>query len=212
MIKKKEDALISISKRVGLKKKEYPTFDSSLWENKDFVHEAVKYDGMLLKQASPKFWDNKIIVKAACKQNIRAFQAASERIKNDLDFVLKLVKIDGTALLWVSNNVRADRNIMFEALQTADVLSYSPVELKNDEEIVLKSVKHWPQSLQHASERLRDNKRVVLQAVKVDGLALKYASDRLKSDKKIVLAAIANNKAAIRCVPDEVLCDWITNP
>jgi len=70
------------------------------------------------------------------------------------------VKQDGHAVEHASEKLRADRDVMLEA------------------------VKHRGMALEFASEALRADRDVVLKAVKQDREALQFASDELKEELK----------------------------
>ena len=190
-----------------------------------FLDIFKKYCGKyynILKYLSPKLRDDEEIVKTLVSARTYTFEFkyASDRLKNDYNFILETVKINGCILEYVSKKFRCNREIVFEAvkndsyaLQFASkklkgnreivliaiekkvcVFKYVSNKLKSDKEIVLKVVKKEGMYLTYASKKLQDDEDVVLNAVKNDGNALEIASDRLKKNKKIVLKAIKQDK------------------
>lgn len=110
------------------------------------------------------------------------FNNVSERLRNDRNFVLKVMQINGLLL----------QNL-------AD-------KFKDDDEIVFTAVKDNRLAFEYASERLRNNKELALLAVKKDGQPLSWIGKELSNDKEIVLTAIDNWGASLGAVGKE-LCD-----
>ena len=64
-----------------------------------------------------------------------------------------------------------------------------PEELKDNYDVVLKSVICDGNNLKYASEELKNNYNIVLAAVNNDGESIKYASEELRNNYAIVLIA-----------------------
>ncbi len=85
---------------------------------------------------------------------------------NNKEFVLEVVKQDGEALQYASDELRNDKDVVLAAVQQdRDALQYASDELKDDEEVVLAAIEFYG-----------------------GGMCLEYASERLKNDKDLVLA------------------------
>ena len=135
--------------------------------------------------------DNKPFIMYKVFQDVSYLRIASERIKNDKDFMLNIVKYAGEALEYAPEKLRNDREIVLAAVkQNAKALEYASSELKNDKEVVLEVVKQMGCLIHLASEGLRNNKEIVLTAVKNNGYALRFASKELQNDKEVVLEAV----------------------
>jgi|MDSW01.1.fsa_nt_gb hypothetical protein len=123
--------------------------------------------------------DDKDIMLAACVVNAMIFRHASDRLKNDREFVLEVF--------------RMGRDV-------GSVFEHVPEWLRADEELALIAVQadHYYEVLQNVSTDLQDKKTVVLAAVTSDGLNLQFASDRLKDNEDVVRAACKQHPSALQ--------------
>jgi hypothetical protein len=72
--------------------------------------------------------------------------------------VLAVVQIDGFALRFASEELKADREIVLAAVQNyGAALRYASDEVKADRDIVLDAVQNNRYALRHASEELKDD-------------------------------------------------------
>lgn len=107
--------------------------------------------------------------------------AAPDVLRNHRRFVLSELERCGNVLQFVSDRLRADR------------------------EVVLTAVRKWPANLKYAAPDLRDDKTVVIEAVSRVGFALQFASDRLRSDKAVVRAALQTDPRFLIDTPAHLL-------
>jgi hypothetical protein len=70
----------------------------------------------------------------AIKQNGEAFEYADESLKNDKEFVIAAVSVDGNSVLY-----------------------HTSESLKNDKEVVLAAIKQNPNALYNASDELQND-------------------------------------------------------
>lgn len=118
---------------------------------------------------------------------------ADDELKADHEFVLKVVRVFGSALQYADDVLKADREIVLAAVHQAPwALEYANNELKSDREIVLAAVKMDGDALEFADDDLKADQELVLAAVHQSENALQYASDSLREDPEILKAA---NKA-----------------
>ncbi len=73
----------------------------SLYYNRNIVLEALKLDGLDLSFIPEKLQDDIDIVKEAVKQNIRATDYITEKIKHSKRFMLQLLEVNGGVLDYV---------------------------------------------------------------------------------------------------------------
>ena len=79
------------------------------------------------------------------------------------------------------------REVVLAAVaQNGEALLYASDELKADREVVLAAVAQHGHALRHASAELKADRGVVLAAVAQSGYALGHASDGLKADRGLV--------------------------
>lgn len=100
-----------------------------------------------------------------------------------------------------------------ELLQMGNVyiLKYVSDALKNDKEVVMKSLEVDGAVLEDASESLQNDKEVVMFAVQVpyhgEDYALYYASNALQNDKDVVMASINNNGPSYELASEALRAD-----
>lgn len=70
--------------------------------------------------------------------------------------------------------------------QVGYALVYASESLKKDREVVIAAVQTTGAALKHAPEVMQGDKAIVFTAVRNDGLALKYAARSTKADWEIV--------------------------
>ena len=167
--------------------------------NKQFVLQIVRMDGMQLEHANDELKNNIDTVIAAIDQNIEAFEFASKDIKSDKRIVLKLVKINGLVLQYADPLLQNDKEIVLAAVNNEITsLDYASDILKSNKEFMLDIININGQAIKYASEELSDDKSIVLKAVTKNGEMLRYASILKQYDPEIVLAAIAQNGTALQ--------------
>ena len=131
------------------------------------------------------------------------------------EIALRAIKQDGTALKFVSDELKKDREIVLAAVkQEGYSLRYASNELKQDYDIVLAAVQHNGFSLQFASDELKNDRGIVMAAVNSDGVyqedeyaVLQFASNKLRNDREIVLAAVQVDGWAFEFASDELKKD-----
>ena len=87
------------------------------FDDRDFVLELVKLNGMSLDYASKVFRKDKEIVLEAVKQNGMALYSVSEELRKEKDVVLESVKQNGNALRYTSDEIKNDKDIVLEAIK-----------------------------------------------------------------------------------------------
>lgn len=109
-------------------------------------------------------------------------------------FILKLIKQNGRALQYISDEFKNNEEIVRIAInQNGNALKYANGKLQNKKKIVLAAVEQNGEAIKYASHKLKNNKQIALAAVKQNGSALKYVGHKFKNNKQIVLAIIEQN-------------------
>lgn len=149
-------------------------------------------------------------------------QYISIPIKNDRNFILKLVTKNASAFQNLSNDWKEDMEIAFIAIKgdyrnwdylplllqknkkmLAEVMtcpqwwseqSFLPWDFDKDPELMLEGLKHNPErTIILMHDILLCNKSFISEAVKYYGLLLQHVPDHIKYDRKIVLDAVKQN-------------------
>lgn len=65
-----------------------------LKEDREFVLEMLKINGLVLEYVSPEFQADRELVLEAVKQNVSALEYASPKLKADREFILEVVETE----------------------------------------------------------------------------------------------------------------------
>ncbi len=116
--------------------------------------------------------------------------------RSDFDIVLAAVRQNAFALDFASDDLKANRMIVLEAIRSStdededrSPLEFASDDLRNDVDLVLVAVQYCPYAIEHASPAVKGNKEVVLAAVSKAGSLLSFASAALQDDEEVVRAA-----------------------
>lgn len=119
------------------------------------------------------------LVFSACLKVPQMFAAASENLKENKTFVLKLIHAlkERSNLLFphVSVSLRDDFKIAWESLKAnASCYEYFSERLKRNQDILIYVVKHYPKMITKIPKDILLNKQLVATFVKINPVAQKY--------------------------------------
>ena len=87
--------------------------------------------------------DEDVLYQICCAYHHRSFKYASERLKNDRSFVVRILSVDGLQLEHVGYNLKSDKSIVFLAVfNNSCSLEYAAEELKFDRDILICACRH----------------------------------------------------------------------
>tara|TARA_X000000368_G_scaffold20956_1_gene16311 strand:+ start:755 stop:1927 length:1173 start_codon:yes stop_codon:yes gene_type:complete len=135
----------------------------------------------------------------AVSQDYTQIRDASERLKNDVAFMIRAVRASPYCLTIASNDMQGNRDVVLAAVDStaaAVVISYASPELKSDREIVMVAVTNDADTFLVVDQAYRNDKDVVLAAVQSHAYALPYASEGLRGDVDVVMAAMRKDPSA----------------
>ncbi|MGZ9432065.1 DUF4116 domain-containing protein, partial [Mycoplasma sp. CB776] len=141
------------------------------------TNEKIGYSekGLYFSFLSDKAKENKNFINKLIKKtkNFWFLFYASNKLKNDEEFVLDLVK---SSYEYNSNYFKNQKEVILKAVKEKSgyLLQFILGDLKNNKEV--------SRNLKYASYNLKNDKKFVLEVVKQIGYALKYASEELKND------------------------------
>ena len=172
--------------------------DESLTLDKDFMLDAMRVNGMGLKNAPEVMKQDEEVVLAAVGQDYFAFYFADDALKKAKAVCLKAARIDGRVLELVDDSLKRDKDVVLAAVkENPFTLHFAHVSMRNDKDVVLAAVSQNGMSLRYAGASLKKDIEVVLTAVRNAPYAINYADESLKNHP--VLVRIAKEKP----VPDE---------
>ncbi len=166
-------------------------FNRHLFDDIDFVCEAINIDPFLYKEVSERLKNDRCLAMLAVKNASFVLQDMPEKFKSDKAIVMMAVQQSGNALMYAPKEFQDNEEIVLAAIKNNPrALEYASQRLRNDKEIVRKAIKKEPSTLKYASERLRDNYEFVRDAAEVGYRALNYASDRLRDNIGLLIETI----------------------
>jgi hypothetical protein len=128
-----------------------------LKEDREFMLEAVKRNGLTLNWASRELKADKEIAFEAVKQNGKALYYASDEMKNDKEVVMEAVKQNGYFINYASTELKANKEIALEVVKNdGRAISYVSDKLKNNPEIVLEAIKQNPTAIYNAGQAIKN--------------------------------------------------------
>ena len=111
--------------------------DDKKWSDREFVLEAVRWNGYVLKYASEDLRADRDVVLEAVRQHGHALEYASDELRADREVVLDAVRKNGLALWDASDELRADREVVLEAIrQELDAWNYADPDLLSDQKFL----------------------------------------------------------------------------
>ena len=150
--------------------------------------------------------DDEVEVRRIVEHCGRSLKFASERLQDDRETVMLAARENPVALLYASERLRNDANFIYEIMVTwkkgAETFRFASERLRDDAQLAHVAVAMESEALSYASDRLRDDALFVRTAMqqKQDVFVLYYASERLRSDKEIALAAVQQDGFALSLV------------
>ncbi len=198
------------------------------WNDKDFVMQKVKEDGINLEYASEELRNDRELVLTAVSQDVGIFvlRYVSEELRNDREIVLKAIDSSEYAFLsdatseypddtskYISKDLLNDKEIVLKLVKAGgEILIYVGEKMKNDKEVVLEAIRNSKGYsvdglLSFASEELRSNKEFVLEVVNINGRELEGASEELRNDREVVLEAVKTDGFALGFASEELRND-----
>lgn len=199
----KEDLLLIVKKQRSLSNVNWELIfksevSESIKEDKDFILNflkllAVKCDSCIVPcvgQLSKDLLDDEEFIKTVYELNNGIFEFASERIKNNKEFIVELINKE-PSFAW----------------RPGIIFRYVSDELKSDRDLAFIAVKRDGANIEYASEGLRNDKELVLESLKGGGINFKFASLQCRSDRDIILTALHESRGsfAIPYIPAEIL-------
>ncbi|ACT51275.1 DUF4116 domain-containing protein [Methylovorus glucosotrophus] len=139
------------------------------------------------------------IVNIGISENVSNFQYASDRLRNDKEFIMDHVDDLGTDILqYVSDELKNDKEFIISTLYTHDLdtwffennhFEFINDKLKDDKEFIMLALEKDTSILQDVSHRLRDDEEVINKVLKFNSDHFIWASDRLQNDYDFITNA-----------------------
>lgn len=179
-LRNNSDFFLDVTKKYGKNQLFLREASVDLKSNRDFVLKMLECE---TADCMPNVLDDDadVILAFAKKKKIISI---SDRLRDDKDFILKLMEIR--------------RDVLYKAASK---------RLRDDEDVILKSLKYKKDSLYYASERLKDDKEFVKKAMDVKDGVLQYASKRLRDDIDLAIYSIMKNPKNVKYISSRLKKD-----
>jgi hypothetical protein len=153
----------------------------------------------------PVDWDDGVIVKEIINQYIDAFKKASDRLRDDPDFVRFVLNKSGYQLKYASKRLRSDIDFVNETVNKCiGALEYVDSDLLDDINFMKSVVQVHACAFRYASERLRSEYPFVEFAVRRRGSNIQYTA--FKDDEFLVRLALERPDKELDCTGCEACC------
>lgn len=128
--------------------------------------------------------DNKEFVLKVVGQNKSNLKFASDRLRDDFDVALAAVRPNRDALKFLSKKLISDDYVRYVAFSKPDAILLD-LNVKPSKQDILDN----PAALIISDVNFREDRDFILELVKIDGHVLMFAPDRLKDDDYVVFTA-----------------------
>lgn len=153
--------LAAVAKQEHYKAAEH--IPEALLNDQNFVLRLVKVNGLTLKFVNNQLQADKEIVFAAATQEIEAFQFASGNLKNNIDFVKKILAIDVGAYEWLSKRLKENEVLVeFVLKKRGGLLRCVPHKFASNRKFVKIAIDNAGPygAIQHASWEVRQDPKI----------------------------------------------------
>lgn len=153
----------------------------------------------ILQYASERLKDEDDFIDHVTDLNVDNFCYASDRLKSDKIYVIKILQKSRyrieNVLQYVDKSLLDDEEVVLAAVPNfyGNVIEFASDRLKGSKDFVLKVAKSGIYSFKWLGEGLRDDREFFFELIQHTPYALSSASDRLRDDCELVNAAVQSN-------------------
>jgi hypothetical protein len=148
--------------------------------------------------------DRRLILKASLI-DISQFDYADQILKEDENFVSRLLKINPNVLKYAGKNLLSDKIFMENATYISrDSLKYADPKLTDNKLFIKRMIEIDSRNYIFASERLKEIPQFAQMAFEDDGMLLLYAPEKIRSNKDLVKIAFKSNNLSIQYAAEEL--------
>lgn len=161
-----------------------------LRDNFDVVQLAVYYDPEAMQYASDRLKSDKTMAMFMAKfYRIEGLKYMHPWLKNDGELALKLLKMNGYALNYLSDRIKNSRVYINEALQTSPSLFFElPTKNKNDLTLAQVACERDYHCYKAVTKKIKEDKPLALKMMHYCYKLYPYLSKTMKEDKDVIQA------------------------
>lgn len=181
----------------------FPTMPETLRNDRELIYEVVKKKhGDIIEFASNELKDDKDFVLKLISTGFIYSEDMSERLRNDKEIILAGTKVSIDSAKAYRLKIGREK----EEVYALDFFSYASEELRNDKEFAIQIIRMGAAILGVCPDSLKDDKDVVLESVKVkdNETIVRFASARLRNDLDVALEVVKNNPESLQYLSKEV--------
>jgi len=143
------------------------------------------------RKVSKKLWEDRDFVMEAIKINPHALGSASPVLRIDPEIAFFAVERSSSTIIYVGKKLQDNKELVLKAVsKDGHVLAYISDRLKNDEDVVLAAIKNNGFAIIEANERFINIKKYALIALKQNGFVMKYYKDEFKQNPQFIKASL----------------------
>lgn len=166
-------------------------------DDEEIMLECIKKNGRYISLASDRLKDNKNFILSAIYEWSRAIEFASDRLKMDVDVANAVLSIDGLMICYLDDSLKRDENIILKALsKNRSSYEYIPEDVKKDKKTILNIINAGGDIVEYLDEELKKDRDILECAVKKNPwnlLNFKKNLNEIKDSKEIIINAIKND-------------------
>ncbi|MBM5782728.1 MAG: DUF4116 domain-containing protein [Pelagibacterales bacterium] len=142
--------------------------------------------------------DRKLIFNASII-DASQFQYASEILRQDKNFINRIIKVSPDVLNFIPEKLKLDKEFIKNATYlNRDALKYADLKLLNNKIFMKEMIILDSRNYIYASERIKNMPEIAEIAFKDDGTLLEYATDNIKNSKSLVTIAVKSDSSSIK--------------
>jgi len=223
------DEYLAINKRTLVRN--MPRIPPNLLIDEEFVCKLLLLNGRFFEELPPLYQLNKKMVIAAvsncphllvtgiddslkCDYDVvvsaingrefgtHALNFVPKSVFEDKKIMMRVMELDGREYARASHQLKKDEDIIYAALQNANIFHQIPTEdMPTYRTIALYSLTFYPEIIADMPAVYYNDEEFMLEAVSRCWFHLEYAGDEILCNRKVVLAAVKNSGYALKYAP-----------
>lgn len=198
---------------VSIRGSSFEYASDELKDDKEFVDKMANIDRGILPHVSDDILlDKSFLSKFEGHYLAFILESGPEKLKNEREFVLKVVSESGNHLRFLCDEFRNDYDVVLASVKdNGNAYEYASDNLKVNEDIVIAALTGTGNGvLEHAPSEITSNREYLKLNAYKDGNAIYYAADEFKADKELIKIAARsrfNVEQAYRAISSSLLKD-----
>ena len=150
-------------------------YDTDIWEL------VIKIDVDAFKFVSKDMKENKNFCSHVAKHGISMLAHVPYKLRNDIHFMLPLIRINSSALRYISDELRDDESLFkYLLVEDPSLFRYVSDRLKDNDDLVKLAIIKDPRNMLYISDRLRKNVDLMRTVAKECPLARSYMMEYIR--------------------------------